>query len=71
MANSCGIVESDFYSNETNDGHLMYAYYNFFPTDTIVKKGDVIGQAYFQKFLIADEDKATEKRVGGFGSTDK
>lgn len=71
MANSCGIIESDFYSNESNDGHLMYAYYNFFPNDTIVKKGDVIGQAYFQKFLVADGDKATGIRVGGFGSTSK
>ncbi len=72
LANSIGVIESDYYSNESNDGELMYAYYNFFPFDLTVKKHDIIGQAYFQKFLIADNDKPlNEIRKGGFGSTDK
>ena len=49
----------------------MYIYYNFFPTDTIIKKGEACGQAYFQKFLKADNDFATGIRKGGFGSTSK
>lgn len=72
LANSIGIVECDYYENPDNDGHLMYAYYNFFPADTVIKKHDTIGQAYFQKFLVADNDlKISSKRMGGFGSTDK
>lgn len=71
LANSIGIVECDYYGNPDNDGHLMYAYYNFFPTDTVIKKHEVVGQAYFQKFLITDDDKAEGKRLGGFGSTNK
>lgn len=71
LANSIGIIESDYYENPQNDGELMYAYYNFFPVDITIKKHDIIGQAYFQKFLIADDDHAIGKRVGGFGSTDK
>lgn len=71
LANSIGIVESDYYGNPQNDGELMYAYYNFFPVDVTIKKHDAVGQAYFQKFLIADDDNATGKRLGGFGSTDK
>ena len=35
-----------------------------------VKKGDVIGQVIFQKFLIADGDNSNGVRTGGFGSTD-
>lgn len=69
MANSIGIVESDYYENESNDGHLMICYYNIFPFDTVIKKGEAAGQAYFQKFLIADNDEATGIRKGGFGST--
>ena len=57
--------------NPQNDGELMYAYYNFFPVDITIKKHDAVGQAYFQKFLVADNDNATGKRLGGFGSTDK
>lgn len=71
LANSIGIIECDYYENPDNDGHLMYAYYNFFPFDTTIKKHEVVGQAYFQKFLVADNDKAEGKRLGGFGSTDK
>lgn len=70
MANSIGIIESDYYNNESNEGELMLAYYNFLPFDITIKKGTAIGQAYFQKFLISDDDNASGVRKGGFGSTD-
>ena len=71
MANSIGIIDSDYYENESNDGHFYFQYYNFSDHDLEVKKGDIIGQVIFQKFLIADNDNATGIRTGGFGSTDK
>ena len=71
LANSVGIVDKDYYGNPDNDGHLMYAYYNFFPVDITIKKHDTIGQAYFQNFLKVDNDSAEGIRTGGFGSTDK
>jgi dUTP pyrophosphatase len=71
MANSLGIFECDYYNNPTNDGNIIFQYYNFFPTDLKVAKGDRIGQAYFQNFLIADDDNAEGIRQGGFGSTGK
>lgn len=71
LANSIGIIDSDYYENPDNDGHIMYAFYNFSEKDTIIKKGDAIGQAIFQTFSISDNDKAEGKRVGGFGSTNK
>ncbi len=71
LANSIGVIESDYYSNSDNDGHLLYAYYNFFPFDVTIKKHEPAGQAFFQHFLIADDDAATGERLGGFGSTDK
>lgn len=71
MANGIGIIDCDYYENETNDGHFMFQYYNFLDHDIEVKKGDIIGQVIFQKFLICDNDNATGERKGGFGSTDK
>lgn len=71
MANSIGIIDSDYYNNETNDGHFYFQYFNFLDHDLEVKKGDVIGQVIFQKYLIIDDDNATGTRTGGFGSTDK
>ncbi len=71
LANSVGIIDADYYGNEDNDGHFMYAYYNFFDHDVEIKKGDVIGQVIFNKYLTVDNDDADGVRKGGFGSTDK
>ena len=71
LANSVGIVDKDYYGNVDNDGHIMYAMWNFKDEDVKVEKGERIGQAIFQKYLIADNDTADSERTGGFGSTDK
>lgn len=71
MANSVGVVDSDYYNNPDNEGHIMFAFYNFFTEDTVIKKGDRIGQGIFAKFLKADGDNADADRTGGFGSTGK
>ena len=69
MANSVGIIDSDYYGNESNDGHFMFQYYNFGENDLVIKKGDRIGQLIFMKYLITDDDDADGVRTGGFGST--
>ena len=69
MANSVGIIDSDYYGNADNDGHIMYAFYNVKEEDVQIKKGERIGQAIFQKYLVADNDIAQGERTGGFGST--
>lgn len=69
LANSVGIIDADYYGNESNDGHFMYAFYNFFDHDVEIKKGDVIGQVIFQKYLLVDNDHAIGERTGGIGST--
>ena len=71
LANSVGIVDKDYYGNPDNDGHIMFAFYNIKDEDIEIKKGEAIGQALFQKYLITDDDKAEGKRMGGFGSTRK
>ena len=71
LANAVGLIDSDYYENVENDGHFYFQYYNFSDHDLEVKKGDVIGQVIFQKFLTVDDDDADGVRTGGFGSTDK
>ena len=71
MANSIGVVDSDYYENESNDGHFYFQYINCSDHDIEVKKGDVIGQVIFQKYLTVDNDEASGIRKGGFGSTSK
>ena len=69
MANSVGVVDSDYYNNADNEGHIMFAFYNFYPVDITIKKGERIGQGVFKKYLKADGDNAGQVREGGFGST--
>ena len=71
LANSIGLVDSDYYGNPDNDGHIFFAYFNCSGEDIEVHKGDKIGQAVFSKFLVSDGDNASGVRSGGFGSTDK
>ena len=69
LANSIGVVDSDYYGNLDNDGHIMFAFFNFKDEDVEIKKGERIGQGIFQKYLVVDNDTAGGERTGGFGST--
>ena len=71
MANSVGVIDKDYYGNPDNDGHFMFAFYNIKEEDVLIKKGEAIGQAIFQKYLVGDNDAPEVERVGGFGSTDR
>ena len=71
MINNQGIVDSDYYNNEENEGHIMLLLFNLSGRDIPLKKGERIAQGIFYSFLIADNDLENEKNVrsGGFGST--
>lgn len=71
LGNSAGVFECDYYSNPSNDGEIFFGYYNFTQEDLVIEKGERIGQAVFQKFLVADNDTSEGERIGGFGSTGK
>ncbi len=71
LANSVGVIDKDYYGNQDNDGHIMFAFYNIKDEDIALKKGEAIGQAVFQKYLLTDDDSAEGERTGGFGSTNK
>jgi len=71
LANSIGVIDSDYYGNPDNDGHIMFAFFNIKDEDIEIKKGEAIGQAIFQKYYVSDTDEATGERTGGFGSTSK
>lgn len=71
LANGIGVIDSDYYENKDNDGHIMFQFYNFSSEPYTIKKGDRIGQGIFLPFLKADNDFVTNERSGGFGSTGK
>ena len=69
LANSVGIVDSDYYGNPDNDGHIMFGFINITDKPVIINKGDRIGQGIFKKFLRSDDSDVEIERSGGFGST--
>lgn len=70
MCNQVGIVESDYYNNPDNDGHLFVKIQNEGTSDLVIKKGDRICQGIFVKFLTIDnEEEIKKERTSGIGST--
>lgn len=73
LANSVGVVDADYYNNKSNDGEIMFAFYNFMPCKVTIKVGDRIGQGVFKKYLrpVVGLRVKDVKRQGGIGSTGK
>ena len=72
LANTIGIIDSDYYSNINNDGNIGIFLKNISDQTQLIKQGDRIAQDSFEKYLIADNDYClSETRVGGFGSSGK
>ncbi|WP_165005187.1 MULTISPECIES: dUTP diphosphatase [unclassified Enterococcus] len=71
LTNGVGVIDSDYYNNEANEGHIMFQFTNFGLKDVVIKKGERIGQGIFLPFLKADQDQTGTARQGGFGSSDQ
>lgn len=72
LANTTGLIDSDYYNNSGNEGHCWIKLRNEGSSDLSVKAGEAIAQGIFQSYLLADGDSLNgETRQGGFGSTSK
>jgi dUTP pyrophosphatase len=70
LCNQVGIVDSDYYNNIDNEGHIYVALQNEGDKTFSIKKGDKFAQCIFQKYLVVDDEKEIKlTRSGGFGST--
>lgn len=70
MCNQVGIIDSDYYNNSSNEGHIFVKLKNEGDNDIILKKYDRYVQGIIQKYYIVDNEKEIEDiRVGGIGSS--
>ena len=69
LANTSGWIDSDYYSNESNDGNIGIFLKNISNEVQTIKKGERIAQGAFFTFLVADNGNTDNVRTGGFGST--
>lgn len=72
LSNTVGIIDSDYYGCEGNEGHIMCKLVN--PSDKRIEihRGDKYCQGIFIPYGITLNDSQDQKstRSGGFGSTD-
>lgn len=72
LSNTIGVIDSDFYSNESNDGNICLALRNTSSEYVKLEKNERVCQGIFVKYLTVDnEDENLEVRSGGIGSTNK
>lgn len=69
LANTTGIIDSDYYDNPDNEGEILVPLYNYGLETQRIEAGERIAQGIFNNYNQVDNDTANEKRVGGVGST--
>ncbi len=71
LTNQVGLIESDYYNNESNEGHMWLSIQNEGDIDVIISKNKAYCQGVFINYLITDDDNVKDIRKGGLGSTDR
>lgn len=69
IANTVGLIDSDYYGNTDNDGNIGFRLINLGGTPYEINVGDRIGQGVFIKYGTTKNDNVKTARTGGFGST--
>lgn len=70
LGNSIGVIDSDYYNNPDNEGHIYFQLINMLPFPVKISKGDCFGQGILKEYHKTNDDEGNENaREGGFGST--
>jgi dUTP pyrophosphatase len=71
MANTVGIIDSDYYNNEDNEGHILIMLKNTSDHILNIPQGDRFCQGIITQYFTVEGDEIGQgaKRVGGIGST--
>jgi len=73
LDNTVGVVDSDYYGNPSNGGHIWIKITNDSKIrdgkTLVVNRGDAFAQGIIMPYELAEEEEVTTSRVGGIGST--
>ena len=69
LNNAVAAIDSDFYNNKDNEGHIIIALYNYGDGSVTLEPFERVAQGVFQKYGVVDNDNADQTRTGGIGST--
>ena len=72
LNNTVGVIDADYFYSD-NEGHIFLKLTNDSNEEKVlsVKQGEGIAQGIFMMYGLTEDDKTTEVRNGGFGSTTK
>ena len=71
LSNGTGIIDCDYFSNESNDGNIGLCLRNESDQPQTIEVGERIAQGIFKQFLVADNISSSTERTGGIGSTNE
>lgn len=71
MDDTVCVIDSDYYNNPGNEGHIFVKMTNHSDKDCFIPKGQAYCQGVFHRYYVADGDDTVAERVGGYGSTNK
>ena len=69
LNNTVGVVDSDYF-DALNEGHIFIKLHNAGDRVVRVAAGEAFAQGVFVPFGLTEDDDASARRTGGFGSTD-
>lgn len=70
ISNIVGIIDSDYYNNSENEGHILMSLLNLGDRKVNISVGDAVAQAILEEYYTFPEEKIpTNIREGGIGST--
>ena len=69
LQTSVSVIDSDYYNNETTEGHIMIPVRNESAAPIFIAAGERIAQGLFVIHGLTVDDQAAGQRTGGIGST--
>lgn len=69
LQTSVSVIDSDYYDNPDNEGHMMIPVKNESGRPVFISAGERVVQGVFVRYGITEDDRAENKRLGGIGST--
>lgn len=71
LDNTVGVIDSDYFNNKNNEGHIFIKITNDSNTgkNLSVKKGEAFAQGIIVQYFLTDDDDSHFAREGGIGST--
>ena len=71
LVNQVGVIDADYYNNESNEGHILIKLKNEGDHEFKIEIGSSVAQGLIVNYSAVDnEEEVTTTRTGGTGSTD-